>query len=219
MWPWLSLHLRNTLPCWVERGKFTQDGGGAGSEAKRDGKSTMPADFNGKRPWLLSPADGCSAELGTSALPSSSLSRALHPRATHPGSLRQCVRAIQSHPLGIDTPGAFTAGKPSRTPVPLCLLVPAAFALLRSCPGAQVPETRSSGGSRSFTRSISTTSTLSSNEPKQCCPEKGPPLLQVTVQWGQQDQGGIKFFHASEAGLSTHHVSIPTHPQLPSHWA
>lgn len=50
----------------------------------------MPADLNGKRPWLsiLSPADGCSAELGTSALPSSSLSRALHPEdsTSSPGS-------------------------------------------------------------------------------------------------------------------------------------
>lgn len=74
----------------------------------------MPADFNGKRPWLLSPADECSAELGTAALPSSSLRRALHPKDS---TSRQSEAVCQSHPepcswtLGIDTPGTFTAGR------------------------------------------------------------------------------------------------------------
>lgn len=82
---------QNTQPHWKERGEVYSDCGGVGSEAKRDGKVRMPADFNGKKSWLssLSPAGGCSrlsAELESSSPAQSSLNRALHPEDTevHP---------------------------------------------------------------------------------------------------------------------------------------
>lgn len=52
--PWLCPAPRNTQPCWKQRGKLYSDCNGAGSEAKRDGKVEMSADFNGKKSWLSS---------------------------------------------------------------------------------------------------------------------------------------------------------------------
>lgn len=93
--PSSALHPRNTQPCWKERGEVYSDCGGAGSEAKRDGKFGMPADFNGKKKALtfqpepsrrVGGCSGLSAKLEGSSPAQSSLNRALYPEVTrmHP---------------------------------------------------------------------------------------------------------------------------------------
>lgn len=52
-WPQLYPAPQEHFALLDGKGEVYSDCGGAGSEAKRDGKSTMPADFNGKRAWLL----------------------------------------------------------------------------------------------------------------------------------------------------------------------